>query len=1327
MKSGGRWNFRGLRSDAGAAAQDTARRSGMSVGEWLNSVAGPTEPQDDERRWSADAEDEAADRSVRRSRERYRDREARPQPERSRRRDEPLDEPRDDDPRYDNGRMFARDGERAPGRRDDNPDEPQWQVGAGESERGSRGRDRKRRFHQRAAEESRRQSIPGDDQSDDRYRDRRERPRQPERADEAEWAARDQGHEPRRHAAAPPADRSHGFDHNHGPDARLHDLPKSWDADTEWQRATRASAPSGDARPLEREGHHDVQHEQNHYAAQQEESRRLRDQQARLERQRRERELFERAAAEAVAEQRRQSLINQAVAEIAARQQALDQERAIENARESARSPGAVAAPMLRDAPPQAPAEPERIYSPWPEGWRSHAGAEATQIPAPERLSVALATSPVAPEPSIDISGLQEQLREMTARIEALRPSSDLEKAIMGLRTDLAEVSRSFTEALPRRALEALEIEVKALGQRIDRSRQPDADSAALTGIERGLAEVREALRGLTPVEGLAGFDGALRAISSKVEAIGTKDDPAAVQQLESAMDVLRGMIARVASEEALTKVAQDVRALSAKVDQVTGSPSNAPTLAALENRIDILASALNSSTEAGHAVPRELEKLLSGLIEKLEWVQLTHTDRTALSHLEDRIAALVKRLDTSDARLGLLEGVERGLADLLVYIEQLRGANNAGAAASAAPASAIAVPAARADAVVKQAERLRPPERPQQIEQFKPTERSKPSEPTKQPEQFAGLPLHDDLFDEPHTVSEARAEHAQSPAPEGSGERSRPGAAQPPLPERTAAPAPLPQSANHREQMQAEIASIDAIAAESTARYGQIDQNDSILARVVAARSPIDPNLPPDHPLEPGSTSRSRGASPLSEHVAPSDIGSGTTPPVIADPGAGKSDFIAAARRAAQAASVSATQGKNAGSAGGRQPKKFGDRLRTLAVAAAVVVIVVGGFHIISRLFDDASGSATRIDAPPASSPSQTEPPRTQSAPQPEAPARKEPPHVQADPVPPDTANLMSPLPLSGEESAKTSADAGETTGSLSAPAQTPGRRDGKADNHAPGAVLPAPGMPMDITGSLPSAPPSARPPAPQAAPAGAAVADRLPAAIGGPTLRLAAIAGDPLAAYEVGVRFSEGKGVPASNEEAAHWFEIAAKKGIVPAQFRLGTLYEKGLGVKKDLIAARDLYRAAADRGHAKAMHNLAVIYAEGPDGKPDYTSAAQWFRKAADYGVADSQYNLAILYARGVGVEQNLAESYKWFFLAAREGDQDAAQKRDEIASRIDRAALAAARAAAESWTAIPQPADAITVKGAWDPPPGPQPPAKPKPRSAKAAPRDVSRVN
>ena len=133
----------------------------------------------------------------------------------------------------------------------------------------------------------------------------------------------------------------------------------------------------------------------------------------------------------------------------------------------------------------------------------------------------------------------------------------------------------------------------------------------------------------------------------------------------------------------------------------------------------------------------------------------------------------------------------------------------------------------------------------------------------------------------------------------------------------------------------------------------------------------------------------------------------------------------------------------------------------------------------------------------------------------------------------------------------------------------------------------------------------------------------------------------------------------------------------------------------MKKDLETARRLYLSAADRGHAKAMHNLAVLYAEGIDGKPDYKTASQWFRKAADHGVPDSQFNLGILYARGIGVEQNLPESYKWFALAAQQGDQDAAKKRDEVASRLDPQALVAARLAAQTFTVDPQPEEAVTV--------------------------------
>ena len=125
-----------------------------------------------------------------------------------------------------------------------------------------------------------------------------------------------------------------------------------------------------------------------------------------------------------------------------------------------------------------------------------------------------------SPAPALDLSDLQQQLRQITARIEALRPASDLEAAINGLRADLAEIGRSVTEALPQRAVESLEIEVKALAQRIDHSRQSGVDTAALAGLEHGLADVREALRGLTPAESLVGFDETVRALAKKIDVI---------------------------------------------------------------------------------------------------------------------------------------------------------------------------------------------------------------------------------------------------------------------------------------------------------------------------------------------------------------------------------------------------------------------------------------------------------------------------------------------------------------------------------------------------------------------------------------------------------------------------------------------------------------------------------------------------------------------------------------------------------------------------------------------------------------------------------------
>ena len=181
---------------------------------------------------------------------------------------------------------------------------------------------------------------------------------------------------------------------------------------------------------------------------------------------------------------------------------------------------------------------------------------------------------------------------------------------------------------------------------------------------------------------------------------------------------------------------------------------------------------------------------------------------------------------------------------------------------------------------------------------------------------------------------------------------------------------------------------------------------------------------------------------------------------------------------------------------------------------------------------------------------------------------------------------------------------------------------------------------------------------------------------------------AGDALAQYELGIRFAEGRHGPRDAAKAIEWLTKAAGQDFPPAQYRLGVIYEKGLGVARDSERARALYIAAAHSGNVKAMHNLGALLADsGADGKPDYANAARWFRRAAEHGVRDSQYNLAILSARGLGMQQDLVESYVWFSAASLQGDADAGAKLKEVSARLDAAQLARAQASAKTQRAKP----------------------------------------
>ena len=281
--------------------------------------------------------------------------------------------------------------------------------------------------------------------------------------------------------------------------------------------------------------------------------------------------------------------------------------------------------------------------------------------------------APVTP-PGPDFSGLERQLFKITSQIEALQRPDGIEQSIAAFRSELSEIRLAITEAMPRRAIESIENEIRSLSRRIDDTRQNGIDAQALSGIERALSEIREVLRSLTPAEQLAGYDEAIRNLGAKLDLIlRANDDPSTVRQLEGAIAALRGIVSNVASNDALARLSDDVHTLSSKVDQLSRAPDNSNSFAVLEQRIAALTATLETREHrAASENTEQLESALRALSDRIDRMPVGNDNASAFAHLEQRVSYLLERLEAStDNRPSLdLGRVEAGLHDILNYLE---------------------------------------------------------------------------------------------------------------------------------------------------------------------------------------------------------------------------------------------------------------------------------------------------------------------------------------------------------------------------------------------------------------------------------------------------------------------------------------------------------------------------------------------------------------------------------------------------------------------------------------------------------------------------------
>ena len=127
---------------------------------------------------------------------------------------------------------------------------------------------------------------------------------------------------------------------------------------------------------------------------------------------------------------------------------------------------------------------------------------------------------------------------------------------------------------------------------------------------------------------------------------------------------------------------------------------------------------------------------------------------------------------------------------------------------------------------------------------------------------------------------------------------------------------------------------------------------------------------------------------------------------------------------------------------------------------------------------------------------------------------------------------------------------------------------------------------------------------------------------------LRQKALAGDPFAEHELGIRYLLGRGFPPDTTKAVYWIEKAVKSNIPAINFNYGIMLNNGIGVEWNPF---------------KAFRN---------------------FEKAAQSDMPAAQFMLGLFYLDNLVVNKNLIEAYNWFSKSSKNGFKEADKILEEL---------------------------------------------------------------
>ncbi|HEY4193506.1 MAG TPA: peptidoglycan-binding protein, partial [Mesorhizobium sp.] len=816
---------------------------------------------------------------------------------------------------------------------------------------------------------------------------------------------------------------------------------------------------------------------------------------------------------------------------------------------------------------------------------------------------------------SLSLRSLEEKVRTLAAALDHFtsRENSRSGDTLAMIDERLDEISRAIVAStvaaqasgLDAEAFERIENRISALAAQIEEVAGDRPDGEVIDRLNMLSSRVDQlATRANLPEQAMERLGQQIALIADKIDHAPSMPDPDYIfQGLEQRFEVLSSMMER-RQGDALEQGNMLFRDLERRLDEVAdrldqrmpgAELDSAGIMDAIDARFTALAKRLETRAPdpAGAAAIRGLESRLEDISARLDHsaAQVASIDPQLIRSLEAQVTGLSAHLTQPGTPLPEFEDIvprlneiERSLAgthDSIVSAAR-EAAESAVRSLAGSSANTAAVSGLAEDLKTLETLTRRSDERNSKtfeaihdtllkiVERLGSLEHSEPASAAKIAVQNApSMDFGQSLAAE--TIGSAQnMEQAESAGAPGSMAAVRAGEPLQRSPAQAAAAAALaalgadaiadkPEKPGRRKSMFGGLArAFSKKEAEAPALPGSAPVVD---APAVDLDEPLDPRQA-NRPLEPGS-----GAPDLNAIMRRVRDERGQ-PARQGESEASNSDFIAAARRAAQAAAAEADALKRQSAITGPvRALRVGDMLKVrrkpILMATTAIALALAGTLLGKAFLSDAQRTAD-IGTTPIVAEQKMDADAISPAPAAPMPVSA-PMSAQAAPADVQEAPSSDPVRVV-TPSAPKMAEGVVMPSNMPQDAETPMDDIGASPATAPAApvaaaVSPAPATPTPATpaATAPAATASdttgtvAAQPMPE--PAQAAL--DIPSDAGPAALRKAAAEGDAKALFEVASRYAEARGVKQDMAAAAKWYEKSAELGLAPAEYRIGNFY--------------------------------------------------------------------------------------------------------------------------------------------------------------------------